>query len=133
MDYICHRRYNKIGASGKKYLFRRKDVLNTAGNYIVTGTEAVCAVTSEDAYMYFARNDDGNGLYRGKLTYAIAYAHRKPNNDNDYRFTEDEISWLRKDYSKYLREDDVAVIFNYDFFNADIKELEIIAKRLGGE
>lgn len=83
--------------------------------------------------MHFARNDDGNGLYRGKLTYSIAYASRKPNKENEYRFTENEISWLRKNYSKYLREDDVAVIFNYDFFNADICELEKIAKKIGGD
>ena len=130
MKYICHNRYKKTGASGKEYLVRFKDEIETVGNFIAKGAEAVCAITSDDAFRHFARNDDNNGLERGKLTYKIAYAPRRPNIDNDYRFTETEIEMLRTEYSRFLIKDNVAVIFNYDFFNADIEELRELYKRL---
>lgn len=130
MKYICHNRYKKTGASGKEYLVRFKDEIETVGNFIAKGAEAVCAITSDDAFRHFARNDDNNGLERGKLTYKIAYAPRRPNIDNDYRFTETEIEMLRTEYGHFLIKDNVAVIFNYDFFNADIEELRELYKRL---
>ena len=130
MNYICHNRFNKIGASGKEYLIRYKDTVETVGKYIAKGAEAICTITSDDAFRHFARNDDNNGLERGKLTYKIAYAPRRPNMDNDYRFTEAEIEMLRTEYNRFLVDDRVAVIFNYDFFNADIDELKELYERL---
>lgn len=50
--------------------------------------------------------------------------------DNDYRFTEAEIEMLRTEYNRFLVDDRVAVIFNYDFFNADIDELKELYERL---
>ena len=64
-----------------------------------------------------------------KLTYKIAYAPRHPNEDNDFRFTEEEIEMLRKEYGKYLVKDNKAVIFNFDFFNAEIEELKELYER----
>lgn len=130
MQYICHVRYDKIGASGKKYLIRFKDKVETVGHWIAKGAEAICADTSDDAFRHFARNDDNNGMERGKLTYKIAYAPRHPNIDNDYRFTENEIDMLRQEYDRFLIKDKTAVIFNYDFFNADIEELRELYNRL---
>jgi len=71
MNYICHNRFKKIGASGKEYLIRYKDTVETVGKYIAKGAEAICAITSDDAFRHFARNDDNNGLERGKLTIAL--------------------------------------------------------------
>lgn len=130
MEYVCHRRYKKIGASGRDYNFPRETTLQTIGQFIAYNNSAVCKVSSEDAYMYFARNDDGKGLERGNLTYAIAYAPRKPNKDNGYRFTDKEIEILEKDYGRFLRNDTGTIRFNYDFFNADIEELKQIKERL---
>lgn len=130
MKYICHNRYNKKGASGKEYLIRFKDEIETVGRFIAKGAEGICTVTSDDAFRHFARNDDGKGLERGKLTYKIAYAPRHPNEDNDFRFTEEEIEMLRKEYGNYLVRDNKAVIFNFDFFNAEIEELKELYERL---
>ena len=118
MNYICHRRYKKEGASGKEHLIRRKTNLESIGKFIAIGAEAICSTTSADAFQYFARNDDGNGLERGRLTYEIAYAPRHPNKDNGFRFTEGEREMLVDEYRRFLRQDVDTIIFNFDFFIA---------------
>lgn len=130
MKYICHKKYNKKAACGEELLVCVDDELETVGPFIAQNEKAVCAITSEDAYVYFARNDDGNGRKRGNLTYKIAYAPRHPNKDNGFRFTEEEIEMLEENYSKYLRKDSNTIIFNYDFFNASIEDLQEIYNRL---
>ena len=130
MEYICHKRFKGIGASGKEYLIRRKEKLQSVGRFISLGAEAVCVPSSENAYKYFARNDDGNGLRRGELTYRIAYSPRHPNKDNGFRFTDAEVEMLETEYAHFLRQDTDTLIFNYGFFNAEIEELEELAKRL---
>jgi len=130
MEYICHRRYKKRGASGKKYLFTRGTRLQTVGDFIAKGDGGVCLETSEDAHMYFARNDDGKGIERGKYTYQIAYAARKPNLNSDDRFTSDEITMLERDYPHYLRQDTDTILFNNEFFNAPVEDLKEMYRRL---
>lgn len=130
MEYICHKRYKKTGASGEEYNFPYGTKLRTVGTFIANGPEAVCSVKSEDAYMYWARNDDGQGLMRGMLTHAIAYSHRKPNKDNGFRFTPEEIEILEKEYPHFLRQDTDTIIFNHEFFNAEVDELKKMADRL---
>lgn len=82
--------------------------------------------------MFFARNDDGKGLKRGKLTYEIAYAPRHPNKDNGFRFTPDEAEILVKKYGRFLRNDSDMIIFNKEFFDAEIEELEEIKREVMG-
>lgn len=130
MKYICHKPYHKKCACGRKLFIKTGQILDTVGAFIVMNDKAVCNIKSEDAYMYFARNDDSMGIKRGELTHLIAYSYRRPNKDNSYRFTPEEIEMLKTDYIKYLRQDCDALIFNYDFFNADIEVLEDIRKRL---
>ena len=130
MKYICHNRFRKKGASGRKYFFKRGTILDTAGGFIESNNTAVCGTKSEDAHKHFARHDDGRGLERGELTFKIAYAHRKPNKDNEFRFTPEEREMLRDEYSHWLRDDSETILFNDDFFNAEVEELSTLFKRL---
>ena len=130
MKYICHKKFDKMTVCGEHMTFKKNAQLEVIGKFIAYGKKAICATTSEDAYMFFARNDDGKGIERGKLTYAIAYAKRHPNKDNGFRFTPSEIEMLETEYGQYLRKDTDTIIFNHDFFNADIEDLREIAKRL---
>ena len=130
MKYICHRKYRQKGASGRKYFFKRGVELETIGGFIEFNGGAVCGVSSEDAHKYFSRNDDGFGLMRGELTYAIAYKKRKPNEDNEFRFTPEEIEMLRTEYPFWLKDDSETILFNDDFFNAEVEELKTLLKRL---
>lgn len=129
MEYICHKQYKKTGASGIEYNFPYRKKLQNIGQFIAYENAAVCTVTSDDAFRHFARNDDGNGLERGKLTYDIAYAPKKPNKDNGFRFTDKQAKMLKRYYKKYLMNTDV-ILFNEAFFNADIEDLQKIKVRL---
>lgn len=133
MQYICHTKYDKKAACGEYITFKQNAILETVGKFIAYGQKAICTITSEDAYKYFARNDDGKGLERGRLTHAIAYSKRTPNEENSFRFTDEEAEMLETEYGKYLRKDTDTIIFNYDFFNASIEDLQKIAKRLNLE
>ena len=130
MKYICHKRYRKTGASGKEYNIRYGTEFSTVGAFIADGPEAICAVGSEDAHRHFARNDDGMGLQRGQLTYRIAYADRRPNKNNGFRFTPEEIEMLETEFPHFLRDDVDTILFNHDFFNADVRDLQELIRRL---
>ena len=77
MKYITHNRFKKLAACGEAVNIPYGTEMETAGDFIIT-TEGkpICYATSEAAKMHFARNDDGQGLERGKLTWAIAYSQR---------------------------------------------------------
>jgi hypothetical protein len=64
-------------------------------------------------------------LRRGKLAYAIAYASR----GDKYRFSEEEIAMLTRDYQRFLKPTET-ILFNDDFFKAEIADLEELAKKL---
>ena len=130
MEYVCHRRYQKRGANGKPYNLKVGSRFDSIGQFIAYKNAAICSIRSEDAYMHFARNDDGRGLERGRLTYEIAYSDRHPNEDNGFRFTDEEARILMRDYSRFIRQDVDTIIFNFEFFNASIEELKEIKERV---
>lgn len=130
MQYVCHQIYNKKGACGRKFFIKKGETFNTIGPFISVDNRAICTVTSEDAYRHFARNDDGQGLYRGELTYFIAFSKRHPNKDNGYRFTDEEAEMLVNEYERFLVAEADTILFNYDFFNAEIGVLEELKNKL---
>ena len=81
---------------------------------------------------FFARNDDGQGLERGKLTWAIAYSQRVRTGPNgrQQRFTEEEIELLERKWAHFLRQDVEVILFNEDFFAAAVPELKELADAL---
>ena len=104
MKYITHNRFKKLSACGEAVNIPYGTEMETAGDFIIT-TEGkpICYATSEAAKMHFARNDDGQGLEREKLTWAIAYS---------------------------LRQDVEVILFNEDFFAAAVPELKELADAL---
>ena len=108
MKYITHNRFKKLAACGETLNIPYGTELETAGNFIVTPEgKPICYTTSENAKMHFARNDDGQGLRRGKLTWAIAYSQRVRTGPNgrQQRFTEQEIKLLEEKWAHFLRQD----------------------------
>ena len=86
----------------------------------------ICFVKSENAHQFFAINEDGMGMERGRLTQAIQKTLAKRDNDYQKRWDkvwDDEIcqSYKREDYDDYW-------LWNHAFFNADIDVLRHIAK-----
>ena len=88
--------------------------------------ENICYTTSENAKRYFSRNEDGCGLERGEITYKIAFSQKR----KEYRFSEKEIKLLIDKWKKFIKSDCDYILFNDDFFNANILELRQMESEL---
>lgn len=133
MKYITHHRFKGIGACGDKFNIPRGKTFEVIAGFIATPEgRAICTTKSENAHKYFAIDDDGMGIERGELTYAIAYSPRKriDSEGHCFRLSEEEQLTLRKDWSHFLRPYDDVILFNDDFFNADVEELRKVAKAI---
>lgn len=124
MDYICVNRFKQKALCGEVNIpYGTK--LDETNNVISYRENPICYIKSQNAYDYFARNDDGKGLERGKLTAEIIKLlnNRK---DGKYKNRWDRI-WGDISLLKYKRpEHDDYWLWNYDFFNASIEELNRI-------
>lgn len=129
MKYITHHRFKGLALCEKQLNLPYSTEVEARDNYLYTNEgDLICAVTSENAKLHFARNNDKRGLERGALTYAIAYANR--NSHSGSRFDEKEIELLQRDWAHFLRKDVPVILFNESFFVADLEELQKIAKAL---
>ena len=127
--YITHHRYKKMALCGERLNLPYGTELNAANNLIATlDGKAVCFSASDNAKRHFACNDDGRGLERGALTYALAYGERT--GGNGFRFSDGEQKLLARDWGHFLRQDVDVILFNEDFFAADVDELEKLADAL---
>lgn len=124
MTYIAHRRYRGKTAAGITVNFPRGTEFEAIGPWIARDGKAVCAIHSDTAQKYFARNDDGCGLLRGQYTRKIAW---EPRDRGGFRFTEDERDLLATKWAKFLRPEHEFIIFNDDFFAAEIMDLRQMA------
>ncbi len=133
MFYISHRRFRGKSLTGKRLNLPYGTRLETHGDFLVApGGELVCYKTSEIAKLYFARDDDGRGLERGALTYAIAYSRRVRYSEDgrQQRFTDEEIRMLRNRWGRFLRPHQDVILFNEDFFAAEPEVLQELADAL---
>lgn len=129
MKYVTHHRFKELALCGERLNIPYGTELDTEGYSIVMPDgRAICYSTSENAKKHFARNDDGRGLERGALTYAIAYSRRDAG--NGFRFSEAEAETLTRDWGHFLRPDVDVILFNEDFFAAEPEELQKLAAAL---
>lgn len=90
---------------------------------------ALCAVTSENAHQFFARNDDGNGKARGALIDAIT--SRLERKDADHQKRWDRL-WDDRDAQKLRHpEHEDHWLWGHAFFEADVADLEHVAALIG--
>ena len=104
--------------------------LNNAG-FLIYEKTPLCKDSSQIAYDYFSRNDDGNGLERGKLVQSIISTLSE--RDPDYQNRWDKI-WDDESLRKFKRvefADDW--IWNFEFYNAEIEDLRYIADLVGAK
>ena len=95
----------------------------------------LCAATSESAHKYFARDSDGNGMERGKLTAAIiAELSKRDPKDKDgkrHQALWDRL-WADKLARRYRRKDHADHwVWSHDFFEAPVEDLRHIAGLIG--
>lgn len=89
----------------------------------------LCAITSQNAFDYFSQNDDDFAMIRRKLIDNIFDALNRQKQDlNSYNEKWDKI-WNDSICQKYKRDDHNDYwLWNYDFYNAEIIDLQYIAK-----
>lgn len=132
MEHIVHRRYKNKDLFGNPLNLPYGTVLNEINGFLHTQEGVpVCTVNSEVAKMYTARNDDNEGLERGKLTYAIAYSRKNGGISKvGFRFSNKQCDVIVRHYQRFIRPEFDMIIFNDRFFNAPVNELQEMAKEL---
>lgn len=123
MNFITHQRFKDKAICGEVNLPALTEA-ELKDNMLYWQDKPLCVITSENAHKYFARNDDGQGMERGRLTQAIQQSLQKQDNKYQDRWDkvwEDELcrKYKRKEYADYW-------LWNHAFFNADIADLEHI-------
>ena len=97
--------------------------------FIYLGEQPLCTITSQIAFDYFTQDDDGRGRERGALLEAILA--RLKGNDCQPHW---DCVWNDPLCQKYRRpEHQDFWLWNYDFFNAPVEDLEHIAKLVGAK
>lgn len=130
MKYICSKRMKTKTISGEVN-FPVGTVFNCVDGLITHNGKAICYDHSQNAYDYLSCDDDGFGIRRGQLVRDIMGRLKK--RDDDYQARWDRI-WMDKSLQKYKRTEFLDFwLWNYDFFNAPIGELEYILARVKGE
>ena len=89
----------------------------------------LCKVHSQDAYDYFARDDDGCGIRRGQLTQAIRDELAKVDDDHQARWDKIWDDTLCRNFRRTEFED--YWLWNDDFYSAPIITLQYIAGLIG--
>lgn len=140
MQYVVHKRYRGLCLSGEANLpYGATCELN--GEIIEKDGRPLVLATSENAHLYFARNDDGNGLRRGELTREIiakleppperrgetATQNKKRKEEIAKQIAAWERIWNDPRIQPYkMREHADHWLWNHAFFNAEIETLEYI-------
>lgn len=123
MDYITHTRFKGMAICGQLNL-PALTTLEEVDGMIYYHDMPVCLSKSENAHKHFARNDDNQGMERGRLTSQIIQTLVRK--DKGYQDRWDKI-WDDKLCQKYKRpEHKEHWLWNTAFYNATIEDLEYI-------
>ena len=129
MRYIVTNRFKGQAICGAVNLPYGTTCETQDGYLILDDGRRLCAVTSQNAYDYFSRDDDGHGLERGKLVQDIRRTLER--RDAKHQARRDKL-WADADSNRLRRKDSQDFwIWSFDFYNADIPELKHIANLIG--
>lgn len=130
MDYITIKRTRLNTISGPVNLPYGTEVECIDGVLTIDG-HPLCVDHSQNAYDFFARNDDGHGLERGKLTQAIRKKLEKRDKQYENRWYK---VWTDPRCQKYKRAEHADhFLWNHEFYNANIPDLRHIAALVGAK
>lgn len=123
MEYINYKRFKKKAICGEVNL-PALTIVQSVGEMIYYDGKPLCVVTSANAHQFFARNDDGRGVRRGKLITKINNTLMKK--DDSYQTRWDAV-WTDAVCNQYRRiEHQDHWLWNHTFYNASIEQLEYI-------
>ena len=124
MRYIVTRRFRCNAICGPVNLPYGTTCETQDGYLILDDGRLLCAVTSQNAYDHFSRNDDGHGLERGKLVHDIRRTLERRDAKHQARW--DKL-WADSGANRLRRADHKDFwVWNHDFYNADVNELRRI-------
>lgn len=128
MDYIVYKRFKDKAICGNINL-PVNTICQLRDNMLFYNDKPLCLVTSYSSEQHFARNDDGQGLLRGKMTQAIIKKLSK--RDNDYQTRWNKV-WSDFCCNKYKRVEHTDYwLWNNQFYSAPIEDLKYIMKLIG--
>ena len=129
IPYIVRRRARFLAICGPVNLPYGTEV-SSDGAFLTVNGEKLCSITSQNAYDFFSRNDDGMGLERGKLVQDIRSTLER--RDAKYQSRWDRL-WADEGANKLRRTDHEDYwIWSFAFYNADVNELRRISRLLEG-
>lgn len=128
MKYIVHRRFRHETACDR-FNIPAMTECDEVDNIIMYNGRQVCYIKSSNAHQFFARNDDGNGLMRGKLTQAIQKTLAKQDDDYEDRWDKVMNDPMCQPYRR--KEHNDRWFWNHEFYEADIEMLKHIADLIG--
>lgn len=123
MEYITHKRFKDRALCGNVNIPAMTKCEEYDG-VIYHGRMPLCFIGSENAHLHFAINEDGMGLRRGKLILEILAILRRKDVKHQERWGN---VWNDELCQKYKRpEHPDHWLWNHEFYNADIQDLEYI-------
>ena len=123
IPYIVRRRARFLAICGPVNLPYGTEV-SSDGAFLTVNGEKLCSITSQNAYDFFSRNDDGHGLERGKLVEEITSRMEKRDAKHQARW--DKL-WADAGANRLRRADHKDFwVWNHNFYNADVNELRRI-------
>lgn len=129
IPYIVRRRARFLAICGPVNLPYGTEV-SSDGAFLTINDQKLCSVTSQNAYDFFSRNDDGHGLERGKLVHDIRSTLER--RDAKYQARWDRL-WADEGANKLRRtEHEDYWLWSFAFYNADVNELRRISRLLEG-
>ena len=127
IPYIVRRRARFLAICGPVNLPYGTEV-SSDGAFLTVNGEKLCSITSQNAYDFFSRNDDGHGLERGKLVKDIRRTLERLDAKHQARW--DKL-WADAGANRLRRADhDDFWVWNHNFYNADVNELRRIRRLL---
>lgn len=133
MRYIARKRARIKCCDGQQVNIPYGSTLEERDGFLLWQGKTVCMDTSQNAYDYFSRDDDGHGRERGALVGAILdrLAPGKQDRAGEHQSRWDKV-WADKLCQRYKRpEHEDYWLWSYDFYNAPLEDLRYIAALVG--
>lgn len=138
VQYVARRRARFRGCNGQQVNIPYGSILVAQDGFLLWEGQPLCVDTSQNAHDYFSRDDDGQGMERGKLVASIlAQLGTPPNAETETR-KERQVRWDKvwadSLCQRYKRlEHETHWIWNHDFYNAPVADLRHIAALVGAK
>ena len=126
--YLTRKRYKKKCIQGEVNLPYNTELDCLPNGMLIYNNLPVCYNTSQDAYDYFVRNDDGCGKHRGELIEEILKLTKTTDKKDTSKLERIWDNILNDPIisAKFKRKGHDVWLWNHDFYNADISDLELI-------